>query len=319
MGEESKLVLKDITELDFTTVIWFAAPIMFALVLIEYLVGRTKYKNLYSGKDFLASLSIGIGNLILNGFMKIGMFTVFLFFFNLAPFKIPHTWWSYITCLILLDFFRYWAHRIAHEQRFWWSTHVVHHSSEHYNFSVSFRLSWTQNLKIVFFLPVILMGFHPLVFFIVHQIEVLYQFWIHTELIRKLPRPIEYIFTTPSHHRVHHSVNERYIDKNYGSTFIIWDRMFGTFKEEDEQAIYGITKPVDSYNPFFLVFHEWLEVGKDILKARSLKQIWNILFGSPVLKHKEDLAKLEMDKAPGNNDSLNMVSSDEEEEKGKVA
>lgn len=295
-----KLVLEDIINLDFTTVIWFAAPIMFALVLVEYLIGRKQNKKLYDGKDFLASLSIGIGNLILNGFMKLGMFAVFLFFFNLAPFKIPHTWWSYVLCLVVLDFCRYWAHRIAHEQRFWWSTHVVHHSSEHYNFSVSFRLSWTQNLKIVFFLPVILMGFHPLVFFIVHQIEVLYQFWIHTELIRKLPKPIEYVFTTPSHHRVHHSVNERYIDKNYGSTFIVWDRMFGTFQEEDEPARYGITKPVNSFNPVFLVFHEWLEVGKDIFRAKSLKQAWVILFGSPVDKHKEDMAKMQMQKVVAN-------------------
>ncbi len=184
-ADTEKLTLADIENLDFTTVIWVVAPLMFFFVLIEFLIGRKKYKNLYSGKDFLASSAIGLGNLILNGFMKIGVFTVFLFFFNLAPFQIPHTWWSYVLCLILLDFCRYWAHRLAHEQRFWWSTHVVHHSSEHYNLSVSFRLSWTQNLKIIFFLPVVLLGFHPLVFFIVHQLEVLYQFWIHTELIKK--------------------------------------------------------------------------------------------------------------------------------------
>ncbi|PKD16639.1 fatty acid hydroxylase [Salegentibacter salinarum] len=287
--DTEKLTLADIENLDFTTVIWIAAPLMFLFVLIEFLIGRKKYKNLYSGKDFLASSAIGIGNLILNGFMKIGVFMIFLFFFNLAPFKIPPTWWSYVLCLILLDFSRYWSHRLAHEQRFWWSTHVVHHSSEHYNLSTSFRLSWTQNLKIIFFLPVVLLGFHPLVFFIVHQLEVLYQFWIHTELIKKLPKPIEYIFTTPSHHRVHHSVNERYLDKNYGSTFIFWDRIFGTFQEEDEKPRYGITKPVNSYNPFFLVFHEWIDISKDIWKSKSLKEAWIILFGSPVDKHKEDM------------------------------
>ena len=301
--KQEKLAMEDIAELDFTQVIWYAAPIMFALVLLEYILGRKRFDNLYDGKDFLASLSIGIGNLLLNGTMKVAMFSVFLFFYNLTPFKIPHTWWSYILCLITLDFFRYWAHRIAHEQRFWWSTHVVHHSSEQYNFSVSFRLSWTQNLKIVFFLPVIMLGFHPLVFIIVHQIEVLYQFWIHTELIRKLPKPIEYIFTTPSHHRVHHSVNEKYIDKNYGSTFIIWDRMFGTFQEEGEKARYGITKPVNSYNPVFLVFHEWLELGSDLLKSRSVKEAWRSLFGSPVAKHREDLAKINQKKDKVSSDS----------------
>jgi hypothetical protein len=217
-----------------------------------------------------------------------------------------------------MDFCPYWAHRFAHEQRFWWSTHVVHHSSEHYNLSVSFRLSWTQNLKIVFFLPVVLLGFHPLVFFIVHQIEVLYQFWIHTELIRKLPRPIEYVFTTPSHHRVHHSVNEKYIDKNYGSTFIIWDRMFGTFEPEEEAPRYGITKPVNSYNPVFLVFHEWIEVAKDVKKAKSLKEVWVILFGSPVEKHKEDMG-FDSDEDMKNigkvNESIDEEGNEKKEEK----
>ncbi len=291
MPQQEEFTLADLSQYDFTTIIWFAAPIMFLLVLLEFILGKKMKLSLYSGKDFLASLSIGIGNLILNSLMKVGIFLIFLFFYNLAPYKIPHTWWSYVLCLILLDFCRYWAHRIAHEQRFWWSTHVVHHSSEHYNLSVSFRLSWTQNLKIIFFLPVILMGFHPLVFLITHQIEVLYQFWIHTELIRKLPRPIEYIFTTPSHHRVHHSVNERYIDKNYGSTFIIWDRMFGTFQAEDEPARYGITKQVKSFNPVYLVFHEWMAVARDLKKARSLKDVGIILFGSPVDFHKKQLGE----------------------------
>ena len=286
---DKTLTLEDVQNYDFTTIIMFVAPLMFFFVALEFFLGRKNKLELYSGKDFLASLSIGLINILLNSFMKVGVFMVFLYFYNLSPFKIGITWWSFVICLIALDFFRYWAHRFAHEQRFWWSTHVVHHSSVHYNLSVSFRLSWTQNLKIVFFLPVILMGFHPLVFLIVHQLEVLYQFWIHTELIKKLPKPIEYIFTTPSHHRVHHSTNERYIDKNYGSTFIIWDRLFGTFQQEDEKPVYGITKPVNSYNPVYLVFHEWIAVFKDLAKARSPKMVWQILFGSPVDKHKEEL------------------------------
>ncbi|MGE0590190.1 MAG: sterol desaturase family protein [Cyclobacteriaceae bacterium] len=279
MGEK-RITLEQLLQFDFNSVIWIAAPIMFALVALEYYLSlRRNIKNLYDKKDFFASLSIGLGNLLVNAVSKVGLFYVIVFFYNLTPWTIPATWWSYILCLIVFDFLRYWAHRIAHEQRFWWSTHVVHHSSEHYNFSVSFRLSWTQNLKLIFFVPIALMGFHPLVFFITHQIEVLYQFWIHTELIRKLPRPIEYIFTTPSHHRVHHAVNEKYIDKNYGSTFIIWDRMFGTFQEEEEPARYGITKPVNSFNPFVLVFHAWGDLLGDL--AKRPKEAWRILFGSP--------------------------------------
>ncbi len=287
---EDKLTLEELLNLDFNAVIWVAAPIMFTLVALEwFLTWRKNMKNAYNTKDFLASASIGFGNLFVNGLTKIAMFSVVVFFYNLVPWSIPATWWSYIVCLVTLDFFRYWAHRIAHEQRFWWSTHVVHHSSEHYNFSTSFRLSWTQNIKLVFFLPVVLMGFDPFVFFIVHQIEVLYQFWIHTELIRKLPKPIEYIFTTPSHHRVHHAVNDKYIDKNYGSTFIIWDRIFGTFQPEEEQAVYGITKPVNTYNPFVLVFHAWGDLIKDIAKRPG--KAFQILFGSPTDWEREEMKK----------------------------
>ena len=286
---DKTLTLEDVQNYDFTTIIWIVAPLMFFFVALEYYLSHKNDLKLYSVKDLLASTSIGLVNVLLNSVMKVGVFFVFLLFYNLSPFNVPITWWSFILCFVILDFFRYWAHRIAHEQRFWWSTHVVHHSSEHYNLSVSFRLSWTQNIKIVFFLPVILMGFHPLVFLIVHQTQVLYQFWLHTELIKKLPKPIEFIFTTPSHHRVHHSTNEKYIDKNYGSTFIIWDRIFGTFQEEEEKCIYGITKPVNSYNPVYLVFHEWMAVAKDVSKANSPKMVWQILFGSPVEKHKEDM------------------------------
>lgn len=265
---------------------------MFLLVAAEYYFSLKKnMKDLYDGKDFLASLSIGLGNLGVNALTKVGVYAIIVLFYNITPLRIPHTWWSYVLCLIVLDFCRYWAHRIAHEQRFWWSTHVVHHSSEHYNFSVSFRLSWTQNLKLIFFLPVIMMGFNPLVFFVVHQIEVLYQFWIHTEFIRKLPKPIEYIFTTPSHHRVHHAVNPDYIDKNYGSTFIIWDRIFGTFQEEKEQAKYGITKPVNSYNPVILVFHAWGDLFVDLWNRPQ--KAFKILFGSPTEWERSEVQKEE--------------------------
>jgi hypothetical protein len=125
------------------------------------------------------------------------------------------------------------------------------------------------------------MGFDPVLFFICHQIEVLYQFWIHTEYIRKLPAPIEYVFVTPSHHRVHHSRNEKYLDKNFGSTFILWDRIFGTFQAEEEQVLYGITKPVNSYNPITLNFHEWKDITLDVIKSRSVKEAYAMMFTSP--------------------------------------
>src|SRR5690606_9630097 len=156
-----------------------------------------------------------------------------------------------------------------------------HHNSKKYNFSVSFRLGWTQQIKFIFFIPVVMMGFDPFVFFICHQIAVLYQFWIHTEYIKKLHPVIEYIFTTPSHHRVHHACDEHYLDKNYGSTFIIWDRIFGTFMPEGAKPTYGTSKQFDSYKPVFLVFHEWIDIFRDLKKAESLKEAFLILFDNP--------------------------------------
>lgn len=287
MSNKPVITLETIMNMDLPPIILWATPVMVSLVLIEYFIRVRKMQREYDAKDAFSAALVGIGNLITSAMFKTILFVVVLFFYNLVPWYIPHTWWSYVLCLIAIDFCRYWAHRVAHEQRFWWATHVTHHSSEQYNFSVSFRLSWVQHIKVIFYLPAVMMGFDPFVFFICNQIEVLYQFWIHTELIKKLPAPIEYIFTTPSHHRVHHATNDKYLDKNYGSTFIIWDRMFGTFQAEEEQPKYGILKPVKSYNPVWLVFHEWVEIFQDMAKYPSLKSWRRILFGSPNLKMDE--------------------------------
>jgi sterol desaturase/sphingolipid hydroxylase (fatty acid hydroxylase superfamily) len=284
---ENYVTLEDIGADQWPNIILWAAPVMFFLVFVEWVISLYKNKDAYDGKDFLAAATIGFGNVGISALIKVATFGVALFFYNLVPWKVPATWWSFILCFFALDFARYWAHRVAHEQRFWWATHVTHHNSKKYNFSVSFRLSWTQHIKIIFFIPVMCLGFDPFVFFICHQIAVLYQFWIHTEFIKKLPAPIEYFFTTPSHHRVHHASDEHYLDKNYGSTFIIWDRIFGTFMPEGERPNYGITKPVTSYNPVYLVFHEWVDIFKDLKKAESFAEGWKILFAPPA----EDVIK----------------------------
>ncbi len=293
---DSALTLEDLNIESWPNIILWAAPIMFALVFLEWGISLYQKKDTYDKKDFLAASTIGLVNVGISALIKLATFGTALFFYNLAPFKIPATWWSFILCFFAIDFARYWAHRIAHEQRFWWATHITHHNSKKYNLSVSFRLGWTQHIKIVFFIPVMLMGFDPFVFFICHQIAVLYQFWIHTEYITKLPRPIEYFFTTPSHHRVHHASDEHYLDKNYGSTFIIWDRMFGTFMPEAERPTYGITKPVTSYNPVYLVFHEWNDIVRDLLQAKSFREARLILFGRPsaeVIKNRKIKEALE--------------------------
>jgi sterol desaturase/sphingolipid hydroxylase (fatty acid hydroxylase superfamily) len=262
-------------------IIQYAAIPMILLVILEWALTIIQKKEYYNRLDTISATFIGLVNIGISAVLKIGIFGIILFFYNIVPWRIPSEWWAYMLCIIAIDFSRYWSHRLTHVNRFWWATHVTHHNSEKYNLSVAFRLGWTQHIKFIFFIPVVLMGFDPVVFFICHQIEVLYQFWIHTEYIRKLPTPIEYIFVTPSHHRVHHSTNDKYIDKNFGSTFIIWDRLFGTFQLEEEQAVYGITTPINSYNPITLNFHEWKDISYDVIKSRSLKEAYAMLFTSP--------------------------------------
>lgn len=289
-------------------IIQYAAIPMILLVILEWVLTIIQKKEYYNSLDTISATFIGVVNVGISALLKIGIFGIILFFYNIVPWHIRSEWWAYILCIIAIDFCRYWSHRLTHVNRFWWATHVTHHNSEKYNLSVAFRLGWTQHIKFIFFIPVVLMGFDPVLFFICHQIEVLYQFWIHTEYIRKLPAPIEYIFVTPSHHRVHHSTNDKYLDKNFGSTFIIWDRIFGTFQAEEERAVYGITTPINTYNPITLNFHEWKDMSSDVIKSRSLKEAYAMMFTSPskleavktefnsiYLKENEQLNKMDID------------------------
>lgn len=276
-----KLSLEQVLSMDLPNIILYASPVLISLVLIEWVVSYYQKKNYYDGRDTLAATIIGLVNVGISLATKVVVFIIVLFFYNLVPWRIPYTWWSYVLCFIAIDFLRYWAHRVSHETRFWWATHVTHHSSEKYNWSVSFRLGWTQHIKLIFFIPIALAGFHPVVFFICNQLAVLYQFWIHTEYITKLPAPIEYIFVTPSHHRVHHGRNDLYLDKNYGSSLIIWDRLFGTFQPEAQKSEYGLTKPVRSYNPIYLCFHEWRDIIKDIGRSKSFQEALDMTFSKP--------------------------------------
>ncbi len=270
-------------------IIW-AAPFMFFFVLLEWFISHRQHKELYQKAETIGSVLVGIGNVAIAFALKFSLFFLIVWVYNLVPWRMYLNWWTFIPCYIIFDFCSYWAHRIAHEQRIWWATHVVHHSSEHYNLSVSFRLSWIQHAKLIFFLPVALLGFHPVIFFVVNQVAVLFQFWVHTEYIGRLHPVIEYLFATPSNHRVHHGSQEKYINKNYGATFIIWDRIFNTYQPEEEQAIYGITHNIENKaNPLQINFHELADIIRDVRKAKSWKLKFFYLFGDPIdiARHKE--------------------------------
>ena len=270
--------------------ILYAIPVMAFFTFLE--IGYSWYvqnKN-YWLKESIGSALVGFGNLGVNILLKIVLLYGAVWIYNLVPWRIAFNWWTIIPCYIIFDFFSYWSHRISHGNRFFWATHVVHHSAENYNLTVSFRMSWMQNLKVIFFLPVAVIGFHPVIFFVASQIAVLFQFWVHTEYIRKLHPIIEYIFATPSNHRVHHGSQEKYLDKNFAATFILFDRMFGTYHDEDEQPEYGLTSKIgDRLNPIYLNFHEFADMAKDIRQAKGIKDKLFYAFSSPAKIHKRKM------------------------------
>ncbi len=252
--------------------IFYAIPAFILLVLLEAYYGYRKKKNYYRLNDTVSNFAMGIGSQISGALSKGLIFGLYIYIHNhFALLHLPRTWWTFALCLVAFDFLFYWAHRLSHEINFFWGAHVAHHQSEEYNLSVALRQSWIHNLIAFFiFLPLPILGFDPLTFGIAAGVDTLYQFWIHTRAIGKMHPLIEYIFNTPSHHRVHHAVNPKYIDKNHAGVFIVWDRLFGTFRVEDdaEEITYGITTQFKSWNPVWANLHYYAEMGE---KMKQMK------------------------------------------------
>jgi sterol desaturase/sphingolipid hydroxylase (fatty acid hydroxylase superfamily) len=260
-------------------------PILIVAISIELLSSRGRYRQIYSWRESLTSLVIFlIHHLTQLLFMSIP--TGILFFaWQHRLFTIPlDRWWSIPLLFISIEFCYYWYHRTAHQVRWLWATHAVHHSSTHFNLSAAYRLGWTGWLSgnIIFFMPLAWLGFEPISIGIGLSLNLLYQFWIHTELIPKLGI-LELVLNTPSHHRVHHASNREYIDRNYGGVLIIFDRLFGTFTPEksDRQIIYGLTHQLKSPNPFKIALHEWYRIFKDLSIAKNWRDRLRVVLGSP--------------------------------------
>lgn len=240
--------------------ITLSIPIFFILIGIELLFGFLKHKKLYRFNDALTNINLGIGQQIVGVMMKGLFFLGYLYLYENRVFTFENNWLSWILLFLGVDFFYYWFHRMSHEMNFLWAAHIVHHQSEDYNLSVALRQSWFQGwFSWAFYLPLAIIGFDPIMFAAVNSFNTLYQFWIHTTTIKSMG-PLEWVINTPSHHRVHHGSNPKYIDRNHAGSLIIWDRMFGTFQKEEEEVIYGITKPLNSWNPVWANFHYWQEL-----------------------------------------------------------
>jgi sterol desaturase/sphingolipid hydroxylase (fatty acid hydroxylase superfamily) len=259
----------------------FAVPAFILLVVIEMLWARKNAPEKYEPRDTLTSLALGTGSQVA-GLLTGGVVVALsLWLYDNRMFEIGWVWWAWPICFVLDDLGYYWFHRSAHRVRWFWAGHVNHHSSQHYNLSTALRQSWTGffALSFIFRIPLALVGFHPAMILFCGAINLIYQFWIHTEAIGKLPRWFEAIMNTPSHHRVHHATNPRYLDANYAGTFIVWDRMFGTFTQEvdGERIRYGIVKQLGTFNLLYSVFHEWIDIARDVWSApwrSKLGYIW---------------------------------------------
>lgn len=216
------------------------------------------------------TLAMFIGITIIVGGFYIGTFYFFYEYFSIA--QLPINVWTIVICIILADFAYYWEHRAMHRFGIGWATHTVHHSSPYFNISVAYRFGPLDGIIPVFFhIPLAILGFHPFLILFAEMMVQLYQTALHTETVKKLPKPIEAIVNTPSHHRVHHGSNPQYIDKNYAGIFIIWDKLFGTFEEESEKVTYGVLPPINSINPVHVFCHGLTGLWSKMFRAQGIK------------------------------------------------
>lgn len=260
----------------YMTILWFV------LIIIEICHELyTKKVNIWRLKEIGANFSVAITYFLTESLGKVLILNGLVLFFHFIPWEIPINPWTTIACLILVDLLYYIEHRLEHEIRLLWGYHSVHHSSPVYNFSTSLRVAFFGKIFTVWYLFIpILFGFHPVIILACAAFLFTYQFWIHNEVIKKMGW-LEKIFVTPSHHRVHHGSDDIYLDKNYGGILIIWDKMFGTFQEELHQPTYGLTTQINTINPIKVHFYEYINIFKDLRKAKSLGEAWNYLFKPP--------------------------------------
>jgi len=258
-------------------------PVFFALIGVEWLYARWKRERLYRLNDSVSDLSTGVLDQVLGVFTKaitVGAYAWVWERFRVSEWDLS-SGWTWVLCFLGVDFFYYWFHRVSHESNLPWGAHIVHHSSEEFNLAVALRQGAFQSLwSFPFYLPLAWLGFPPLVFLACSSFDTLYQFWIHTRTIKKLG-PLEWVLNTPSHHRVHHGCDAKYIDRNYAGTLIVWDRMFGSFQPEEEEPDYGITKPLASWNPVWANFHHYADLVRASRRAPSWREAIRLWFEGP--------------------------------------
>ncbi|RNM17743.1 sterol desaturase family protein [Nocardioides pocheonensis] len=237
----------------------------------------------YDGKDARTSIFMGLGSLVSTLVFKIGAFVVYsAVFVYVAPFHLGmHTWWSWAVALAAVDLAYYFSHRFVHRVNVGWAAHQAHHSSEYMNFATALRQKWNPWFEFFFFLPLPFLGIAPWVIYVAFGFNLIFQFFVHTELVDKLWWPIELVFNTPSHHRVHHGSDPEYLDKNYAGILIVWDRLFGSFVAERQRPTYGLTKPVGTHNLLRLQYGDYAQIVRNVRAADRFRDKLGYLFGPP--------------------------------------
>ena len=276
------------TDLTVTYVYAIGAPIVLAIIMAEVLFSSFYNKNLYKKNDTLCTIGLLSGNIFMVFALKGATLALHFYLFQFKIFNLTEIlpiWVLWVITFLAIDLVFYFYHRISHRVNFLWAIHMSHHSSEEMNFAVSFRQAWFGPLsKIPFFMILPLIGFDPTIVAVAGVVSTLWGIVGHTQIIGKLG-PLELIFNTPSHHRVHHGSNKQYIDKNYGNLLIIWDRMFGTFEPEDEPVKFGLVRNVNTFNPTKITFMGWTDIFKSIKNASSFNEVIYYLFGPPKTKN----------------------------------
>lgn len=271
-----------------SNLVLYSIPAFIVLMAIEIVWARKNPERKgYELRDTRASLSMGILNVGFSAAAKLVSIPFFAWVYThrLVDIGNPQSVWSWLFLLVAEDFFYYWFHRSHHEVRLLWAAHVNHHSSEHYNLSTALRQALLTPLTgPIFWAPLALLGYPPWMILTAQAWSLLYQFWLHTEAIDRIG-PLEWILNTPSHHRVHHGKNVRYLDRNHGGIFIVWDRLFGTFAVESEPVIYGLTKDIKTFNLLQIGFHEVVAIARDVRRAPGLRAKLGYVFAPPGWSH----------------------------------
>jgi sterol desaturase/sphingolipid hydroxylase (fatty acid hydroxylase superfamily) len=264
-----------------------AQLLLLLLIPLEMLLAsRSAVRAEYDRRDTLANVAVSVGSIFLWGTLSWILLGVVVIAYRHRLLEVPFTWATLLVAFVAEDFRYYWWHRISHRSRWFWASHVVHHSSQHFNLSTNLRQSWTSQFSglILLSVPLAYVGFSPEMTGLAFSMNLLYQFWIHTETVDRMPRWFEWLLNTPSHHRVHHASNPRYLDANYAGVFMIWDRLFGSFvpEQRDEPVRYGIVKNLATFNPIRIALHEYVAIAHDQLRSGlTLRERMSYFFGPP--------------------------------------